>query len=123
VGAILGVLLAISVAGNAWQYHEHDKLIEAKATALQLNEDTKGAAQACTASVKTLADDSRRRQGDLATKVGEISGAVGAMQKKANQALQAKPDNPADLCGSLERYWKARIVEERAGAAPGGAKP
>lgn len=119
---LLGILLALSVAGNAWQYHEHDKAVAAVATATQLNADTAAAAQTCTNSVDTLAKDSRFRQGRIRADVAALAPQISALQTQGNQALQAKPDNPTDLCGSLERFWRARIIEERSGTAGKGAK-
>lgn len=114
---VLMLLLALSGAGNAWLFHERDKALEAKATAVQLNADTAKAAETCGASVDKLATDSKVRHKNLEQAIGLTDIRVAELQGRANQVLQTKPDNPADLCGSLERFLRARIVEDRAGAA------
>lgn len=120
---ILGLLLALSFAGNLWLFHDRDKSIMAVATAKQLNTDTKTAAATCTASIDGLAKDSKIRHKALADAIGLTGVRVAELQGQANQALQAKPDDPKNLCASLERYLKARIVEERAGSTDKGGKP
>ena len=114
--AILGVLLALSTAGNAWQYHEHDKIITAEATAQQLNRDTANAAKTCSASVDNLAAAGTAREKRLIGAMANIAPTVAAGQKEALNALAAKPDNPNDLCGSLQRFLSAGIKAEKGGA-------
>ena len=111
--AILGVLLALSTAGNAWQFHRHEATLEAKAATEQLARDTTAAAQACTKGVTDLEKAGRARQGALLDALVKAQPKVAALEAAASVAARAKPDTPSDLCGSLERYWRAQIKAER----------
>lgn len=110
--AILGVLLALSTAGNAWQFHRHEATIEAKAATEQLARDTTAAAQACTKGVTDLEKAGRARQGALLDALVRAQPKVAALEAAASVAARAKPDDPQNLCASLERYWKAQIKAE-----------
>lgn len=110
---ILGILLAISVALNGWQYHQALEAATKYGTTKQLADDTKAAAGACTKGVEDLAKAGRGRQNDLLAALKAVAPQVAAEQTAALQALQAKPDDAKDLCGSLERYLKGQIKAER----------
>lgn len=115
---LLALLLAISVAGNAWQFHDHDKAVAAVATAEQLNTDTKAAAQACSASVDGLAADSKARSARIEQQLAGWSGRILELQGASIEALAARPANPADLCGSITQYLQAQIRKSGPGAKP-----
>lgn len=115
---ILALLLAISVAGNAWQFHAHDKDVAAVATAEQLNTDTKAAAQACSASVDALAADAKARSARIEKQLAGWSGRILELQGASMEALSARPANPADLCASITQYLQGQVRKERAGAKP-----
>lgn len=110
----LAISLAVSLAGNAWLFHERDKAIEARAAVGQLQADTKAAAGACTKSVDDLAKASRAQAKGLQAAIEGASGQVAWLQTEALKAGQVKPDNPQDLCGSLERYLKGELTRRRA---------
>lgn len=109
---ILGILLALSAAGNAYQYREHTIDSVKFGTTKQLADDIGVAAKACSDGVADLADDQKKRfagyQAQLTAETGRIKG----LQHDAINAIAARPDNPADLCGSLERYLRARKAQE-----------
>ena len=111
--AILGVLLAISAAGNAWQFQHGEGLLEAKAAATQLNKDTTAAAAACTAGVDRIEKAGTTRQERLEAALRSIAPRVAKLNAEAIVASRAKPDDPRDLCGSLERYLRAQIKAGR----------
>lgn len=113
LSAALGVLLGASALLNAWQYHQHDQSVRLEAQARQYADDTKVSASACSASVVLLAKDGRDRQAELVKILRGIAPAVAANQKAAIEALNAKPDNPQDLCASLGRYLQGEITRER----------
>lgn len=113
LSAMLGVLLLASIAGNAWQYHEHDQYVRLEAQARQYATDTKGAAEACTASVEQLRKDGLARQAKLVDLLKGIAPEVAENQMAALSAMNEKPDNPQDLCGSLERYLRTEIKGEK----------
>lgn len=106
-------MLLASLALNGWQYKQHDQAVRLEAQARQLAEDTKGAAGACSASVDQLAKDGRDRQAELLRLLKGIAPAVAENQRQAIAALNANPDNPADICGSVLRYLQREIVKER----------
>ncbi len=111
---VLGLLLAISVAGNLWQYHEHDVVVTRAATAEQLGRDTRAAADACTASVNNLAEQGRAQRKETLAALAALAPQIEATKRSAQLALLARPDNPADLCGSLADYLRREIRKERA---------
>jgi len=113
--AVLGVLLALSVGGNAWLFHERDKIMQKEATVSQLAADVKQQAGVCTASVDSLAEAGKTRDARLGAKLDAIAPAVAKLQKEQFAALSARPDNPQDLCGSLSRYWLQEIAKEKGG--------
>lgn len=110
----VAILLALSTAGNAWQFHRHEATLEAKAATEQLAKDTTEAAKACTRGVDDLARAGRIRGQALLQAMRGAAPKVAALEAAASVAARAKPDAPSDLCGSLERYWKAQIKAERA---------
>ena len=110
---ILGVLLALSSAGNAWQYRQAGELQGKIGATEQLATDTKAAAQACSTGVDNLQKAAGTRQRDLLAALKGVQPQVAALEAAATVAARQKPDNPADLCGSLERYLKAQIKAER----------
>lgn len=105
----LGVALALSLAGNAWLFRRLGEAQVEIGTTRQLAADTKAAADACTVGVENLEKAARRRQADLLGAMTRIGPQVAAQQKAAIAALNAKPDDPKDLCGSLERYWRQEL--------------
>lgn len=111
--AILAILLALSSAGNAYQYHENGKLQGRVGASDQLAMDTKASADACTKGVDNLAKAGKTRQGELLAAMKEAQPKVAALEAAATVAARAKPDNPQDLCGSLHRYLRDQIKAER----------
>ena len=111
--AALGLALAASLAGNAWLFHERTGLIAAQAATEQLATDTRAAATACSAGVTDLERAARARQTALMGALANIAPTVAAYQGEAIASLNAKPDKPEDLCGSLERFLRAQIGRER----------
>lgn len=111
--AILGILLALSAAGNAWQFKRGEAMLEAKATAEQLNRDTKAAASACSAGVDRLDKAGAARQKRLEDAMATVAPKVAILQEASLVALSARPDNAQDLCGSLTRYLQREIKTER----------
>ena len=114
--AVLGVLLALSTAGNLYFWHERDGLLQREATVQQLARDTRNAANACTKSVEDLGKKGAERDRRIAAAIEAVAPKVRADQQAALQALASRPDNPQDLCGSLERYLRAQIQQDRGGA-------
>jgi hypothetical protein len=113
---LLGILcfaLLSSLALNAYFWNERDDLLQKEATVKQLQVDTKAAAQACSASVENLAKEGKARDGRLAVALAKIAPQVKLNQQEVLKALAARPDNPNDLCGSLQRFLSRSIKAER----------
>ena len=83
------------------------------ATRQQLADDTKAAAQACSDGVDKLATQSSATRTAIIAAVQGEGARIKGLQHDALDAIKARPDNPADLCGSIERYLKAQIAKER----------
>jgi hypothetical protein len=111
--AILALLLALSCAGNAWQYHEHTVDSVKFGTTQQLADDTKAAAQACSDGVDKLQGQSAATRTAIIAAVQGEGARIKGLQHDALEAIKARPDDPKDLCGSIERYLKAQIAKER----------
>lgn len=114
---VLGLALAASMAGNAYFWHERDALIRKAATVEQMKADISAAATQCTASVDALAKDSRDRDRRIAAAMGKIAPTILADQRASLDALKARPDDPKDLCGSLDRFRRKAISDDRAKGA------
>lgn len=110
---ILGILLALSVAGNAWQYRQALEAATRYGTTKQLAEDTKAAAATCTKGVEDLDKAAKERDRRLQAALKAIQPALDNGQREVMAALKARPDDPKDLCGSLERYFRAQVKAER----------
>ena len=111
--AVLGILLALSAAGNAYQYHQAGKLQVRIGTTKQLADDTKAAATACSAGVDRLETAGTNRQKALDAALRGIAPKVLALQEASLLAGRAQPDQPSDLCGSLTRYLQGQVKAER----------
>ncbi len=116
LGWALLIALGLSLAGNVWLFHERDGLIAREATVKQLEADTRVVAQSCTKSVDDLAAAGKARQRDLLASLAAIAPTVSMYQAEAIGALQARPADPQDLCGSLLKFWQAEIRREHPAA-------
>jgi len=110
---ILGLLLALSVAGNGWQYHEHGKDLIKIGTAEQFAADTMAAAKTCSDSVDNLAAKAATQHASVLASLRAQASQVAALKGATIAALNAQPADPADLCQSLEIYLSAQIKAER----------
>lgn len=111
---VLGILLALSAAGNAWQYHQHGRDLVRIGTTEQLADDTKAAAAACSRGVEDLAQAGRDRHDEVLARLAAQAGQVADLQRRSVAALNAQPADPNDLCKSLERYLREQIRAGRA---------
>jgi hypothetical protein len=112
---ILAILLALSVAGNGWQYHEHGKDLVQIGTTKQLADDTKLAAQTCSTSVDKLATKGETQHAAVLASLQAQAGKVADLKGATIAALNAKPADPADLCKSLAIYLHDQIKAEKTG--------
>lgn len=115
LAAALAVMLAISAAGNAYLWSERDGLIRRDATVTQIAADTKASAASCSSSVDKLAKSGQDRDKRLEAALRGVAPQVRADLEASQRALQARPDDPKDLCGSLERYLRRSIKDEKKG--------
>lgn len=111
--SIIGMLLAISFAGNLWLFHGRDKARESAAQHQTAYEGALGAANLCSASVNDLAAASKARHAETLRRLSAQSGQVRGLEQAAIEALQARPSDPGDLCGSLAAFLQTEIAKER----------
>lgn len=109
---VLASALAVALLGDLWLFHSRDVALERASAQEQAVRNVQASAEACSSSVEALAkktDD----LGDRIDKRLELQGGqIRDLEHQATKALQARPDNPADLCGSLMRYWRGEISRE-----------
>ena len=110
---ILALLLALSAAGNVFLWKHGEALKQEMGAVQQLATDAKAAGEACSKGVEDMAKAAGTRQKRLETALAAVAPEVRRAQSDALAALSAKPDNAADLCGSLERYLRSQIKAER----------
>lgn len=113
ITSIIGLLLALSVAGNLWLFHSRDKALASAAQHQTAYEGALGAANLCSASVNTLADESKTRHAETLKRLSAQTGRVKGLEQAAIEALQARPSDPGDLCGSLAAFLKTEIQRKR----------
>lgn len=113
ITSILGLLLALSFAGNLWLFHSRDNALESAAQHKTAYDGALGAANLCSASVRTLSDESKVRHAETLRRLSAQSGQVRGLEQAAIEALQARPSDPGDLCGSLAAFLKTEIQRER----------
>lgn len=119
--AILGVLLAVSLSGNAWLLHVNSGLHAENGAITQAQADTKQVAQACGASVNALATAAEQRHAATQEALQKIAPKLKALNSSVVQTLNAKPADPADLCKSALSLAKAAILAGKTGVPD--AKP
>lgn len=111
--AVLGLLLALSMAGNAWLFNSRDAALEAKAKAETAYAGAMSAANLCSASVDDLAEKGRTRHAEIMKRLAAQSGQVRALEQASIEALQARPSDPSDLCASLDAYLRTEILKAK----------
>ena len=111
---LLGILLLISLAGNAFLFHSRDTALAEKSSLETSLAGWKGSAEACTASVDRLAKTGDARYAKILKKLEEDLPRIKGLQHEAIEAARARPTNPNDLCGSLLQELRTRIKQERA---------
>lgn len=114
VSGFLALSLAANAALVASNLELREKHAEAKGTWEQAAKQSTQAIASCNAGVARIESATARAQAAAASAAAENRAAIQAFQRKATAALSAKPDNPADLCGSLNRWLGQQIMQERA---------
>lgn len=111
---IAGIALAVSVAANLGLGHLYLGKRDELAAEKEISRQVGAAAKSCSDGVETLRKEGVARQSAVLAALAAQKGAIDGLQSRANDALSAKPDDPADLCGSLDRYLRGEIEKERA---------
>lgn len=111
---VLVLLLIISASGNAFLFHSRDKAIERAAGFEQANGTLAAGVTACSTSVEALAKAGKKRHDDMMESLNKELPRIKGLQHDALTALQARPINPNDLCGSLLNELRVRIKQEKA---------
>lgn len=111
---IVGIALAVSVAANAGLTHLYLGKRDELATQKAVTDQFSSAANSCSTSVEELKKASDARHVAVLAALAKNASAVRSLEGAANQALATKPDDPNDLCGSLDRYLRSELNKERA---------
>lgn len=111
---IVSIALAVSVAANAGLTHLYLAKRDELATQKAVTDQFSSVANSCSTSVEDLKKASDARHSAVLAALAKNASAVRSLEGAANQALSAKPDDPSDLCGSLDRYLRGEIGKERA---------
>jgi hypothetical protein len=110
---IVGIALAVSVAVNAGLTHLYLGKRDELATQKSVTDQFSSAANSCSTSVEELKKASDARHAAVLAALAKNASAVRSLEGAANQALTTKPDDPNDLCGSLDRYLRGELDKER----------
>lgn len=113
ISAVLGVVLAISLAGNAGLGFLLQSAWKDAARFESEKNIAIGGAKACTDSIDNLASEGKKRQQAILRAIAASAGKVDQLRAESQTALAAKPDDPNDLCGSAMRYLQREIQRER----------
>jgi hypothetical protein len=108
--AILGLLLALSVAGNAVLGRAYVIAREGRATATAAREQAQGAATACSAGVDALAETARLRGMAAARELDAARIMADRHRARADQVLLAPATAPADDCRSARERADAWLA-------------
>lgn len=96
---ILGILLALSVAGNAALYKLHTHDLEKIGSLEQLAKDARADAKACSDGVKKLREAAAAREKETAKALKAAEAKAREADKRADATLQERPVD-ADTCDS-----------------------
>lgn len=104
-GQILLVALAISLAGNAWQFRSYLQVRDERAEAVASRDQARSAASACSDATEALQELAGKRQQENEAARQRAYAAGLQAQKKAQGILGAPPSKPGDDCGSaVDRF-------------------
>lgn len=107
------IALAVSLAANLGLTHLWLGARDDVARSEQAYKQVDAVAQACTTGVTALKTEADSRQAAVLAALEQVRGATTRLQLSASKVLAAKPDDPNDLCGSLQRFLQAQIIKER----------
>lgn len=119
---ILALLLAIAVAGDAFLFRQNGELHDRLGAFETANKQVAAAAQQCSNSVGGLAAAGDQRHQELLANIKAIQPVLNKLQAGVTQTLNAKPANPADLCGSALILSQQEIAALKALAGGDDAK-
>lgn len=111
---IAGIALTVSVAANLGLGHLYLAKRDELATQKAVTDQFAASAKSCSAGVDGLKKESDERHKAVLAALLKNAAAVSDLQSRSNDALAAKPDDPSDLCGSLDRYLRGELEKERA---------
>lgn len=105
-------MLGLSLAANVWLFNSRDSALEDLASQKLVSTSYQAAAGTCSESVDKLAAFGKGQGKAILDKLDTEATRIKSLQQDAITAARAKPDDPKDLCGSIERYLKSQIREE-----------
>ena len=110
--AILGLLLAISMAGNAFLGNAYLSQRDKAVTGEVKTEQATGVAQACSKGVDELAVRADERKKLAAAAMAEAKKQARTLDRQADAILATPPAAPGDDCASAQRrlddWWEKK---------------
>lgn len=116
---LLSILLALSSAGNLYQYHENGKLHTELGGLKTANAAANNAAQACSSSIDKLTTATDDRAKTLLAAMQRINPQLRALQAGVTQTLNKQPIDPSDLCKSALLLSQQELAAFKSGQEPG----
>jgi hypothetical protein len=111
---ILGLLLALSVAGNAWLGNSYLGARDERTEAIGARDQARGAAILCGESVQALNDAAVKREKEHGVEVAQAAASAAVLQRRAQLQLVTPATRPGDDCGSagdrVNNWLKARAA-------------
>jgi hypothetical protein len=97
---ILGLLLALSVAGNAWLGSSYLGARDERTQAIGQRDQARGAASMCSDATEALQEAAGQRTKENAAAVAQAAAAGAARERRAQLQLSTPATRPGNDCGS-----------------------
>lgn len=108
---ILGLLLAISVIGNAWLGQAYVGVRDERTVAIGERDDARGAASACSDATEALRELYDKRTIENKAAVAQAAAAATARAAAAQRLLATPATRPGDDCGSAGDRFSTWLQE------------
>lgn len=109
---ILGLLLTVSVAGNAWLGSSYLDARDKRTEAIGQRDQARSAAQTCSDATEALQAAAKTREQENKAAIAKAAAAAVARERRAQLQLATPATRPGDDCGSADdrfnNWLKAR---------------
>lgn len=109
---IVLVVLAISLAGNAWQAKTYLGVRDERTVAIGERDQARSAATACSDATEALRELVDRRQAENKVAIAQAAAAGERRGRKAAEILATPPSRPGDDCGSANDRFNRWLAEK-----------